>query len=94
MEADFLGQVMANGLGGAMGETAAFLSLCKWFCSTDHGFERDPELRAEQTAHSAAAVSSTALWQAGTEQAYPTWFTIWLLNHLLPGPTAGFRFCC
>lgn len=73
-----------------MGETPAFLSLCKRFCSADHGFE----LRAEQTARSAAAASSTARREAGREQAYPTWNPFQPLNHLLPGPMAGFRFCC
>lgn len=91
----FGGQVMVNGLGGAMRETAACLSLCKWFRSAERGYDRDHELRAEQTTHSAAA-SSSCPWKAGREQAYPNpmWFTFWTLNHLLPGPTAGFRFCC
>lgn len=89
--ADFLGGMDQ---GDAMEETAAFLSLCKWLCSADHRFEHDPELRAQQTTHLAAATSSTTHWKASREPAYPTWLRSQPLNHLLPSPTAGFRFCC
>lgn len=51
---------MANGLGGATGETAVRLSLCKWFRSAERGYDLDHELRAEQTTHLAAAASSSS----------------------------------
>lgn len=93
----FGGQVMANGLGGAMGETAACLSLCKWFRSAERGYDLDHELRAEQTTHLYAASSSSSSFgkRAGNKRIqipcaspFGRWTTFCLVPQLVSGSAA------
>lgn len=94
MEADFLGQVLANRSAGAMGETSAFLNPCKQFHSADHRFAQDPVLRAERTDGLTSACFLTSPSKGGLGTSTANLVTIWPLNRLLPGPTAGLSFCC